>query len=59
MSWQKGENLCVCDGQTNHLKQCQVECQDDQVPIEQLIKFSSKKVCFITLKTKNKLIIIE
>ena len=43
---------CVFDGETNqlknHLKQCQVNCQDDQVPIEQLIKVTSKTVSFIT-----------
>ena len=55
--------FCVFDGQTshlkNHLKQCQVECQDDQVPIEQLIKVASIRVSFITFKKKNKLKIIK
>ena len=36
---------CVFDGKTNQLKsdleQCQVECRDWQVPIEQLIKVAS------------------
>ena len=36
---------CVFDGESiklkNHLEQCQVECLDWQVPIEQLIKVAS------------------
>ena len=48
---------CVFDGQTNqlksHLQKCQVNCQQDQVPTEQLIKVASKRVSFITFKKKN------
>ena len=37
---------CVFDGETNqlksHLEQCQVECLEWQVPIEELIKVASK-----------------
>ena len=37
---------CVFDGKTNrlksHLKQCQIECQEWQVPVEELIKVASK-----------------
>ena len=37
---------CVFDGKTNqlksHLEQCQVECQEWQVPVEELIKVASK-----------------
>ena len=38
--------FCVFDGEStqlkNHLQKCQIECLDDQVPIEQLIKVSLK-----------------
>ena len=49
---------CVFDGQPNqlkcHLQQCQVECQEWQVPIEQLIKVASKtmNVSFILSQLK-------
>ena len=37
---------CVFDGETNqlksHLEQCQVECLEWQIPIEELIKVASK-----------------
>ena len=38
--------FCVFDGKTNqlqsHLQECQIDCQEWQVPIEQLIKVASK-----------------
>ena len=38
--------FCVFDGEStqlkSHLEQCQVECLDWQVPIEELIKVASK-----------------
>ena len=46
---------CVFDGQTTrlkcHLEQCQIECLEWQVPIEELIKVSSKdtSVSFLLL----------
>ena len=37
---------CVFDGNANqlqsHLKECQIECEEWQVPVEQLIKVASK-----------------
>ena len=37
---------CVFDGKTNqlksHLTECQVDCEEWQVPVEQLIKVASK-----------------
>ena len=38
--------MCVFHGKTNqlqsHLQNCQIDCQEWQVPIEQLIKVASK-----------------
>ena len=49
---------CVFFGETtqlkSHLEKCKVNCQEDQVPIEQLIKVTSKTVSFIIFKKKKK-----
>ena len=38
--------FCVFDGETNqlknHLQKCQIDCQEWQVPVEQLIRFASQ-----------------
>ena len=48
---------CVFDGETNqlksHIQKCKINCQEDQVPIEQLIKVVSKIVSFISFNDKK------
>ena len=50
---------CVFDGKTtelqNHLQECQVECQDWQIPIEEVIKVASKtsNVSLVIVPVKN------